>query len=192
MKNLLKPYSGLTELSLIGEIKYMHEKKLQSSVIPPFKFLWLNFLCLFFLGNGRLSAYGRHISLPPSLPTEGLLPLGVHRCHYSEWGSTRPSPSQHMWISCQQDLNIHWAIKSQIRVYGTFFCRVRWKKLSSTTRSFARKTGSWRTAVSASRSKTQTCRPRSKRSRYVCLLNVSGGDGSCPAPTVSYDLTLLY
>lgn len=73
-------------------------------------------------------------------------------------------------FSCQQDLNIHWAIRSQIHVYGTFFCRVRWRKLSSTTRSFARKTGSWRTAVSASRSKTQTCRPCSKRSRYVCLL----------------------
>lgn len=71
------------------------------------------------------------------------------------------------------NLNIHSGIKDQKQACEMLFCRVRWKRLNSTTRSFAKKTSSWRTTVSASRSRTQTCRLSSRRSRYGCLLNVN-------------------
>lgn len=57
--------------------------------------------------------------------------------------------------------------------YGTFFHRERWKRLSNRTKSFAKKIRNWRTAVPASRSRTQTSRLSSRRSRYDCRLKVN-------------------
>lgn len=146
-------------------------------------------LFLFLLGNGRLrtAIYTDTHLLLSSLHIEGLLPFGVQRCHYSEQESFILSLSQAMGIFCYKDLNIHWATKGQI-VYRMLFHRVRWKRLSKTTMSFAKKTRSWRTAVSASRSRIQTCRLSSKKSRYGCWLTVTleYGIGWCllarPAP----------
>ena len=50
MKNLLEPYSCLTELSLIGEIKYLHEKKNYSLLsFPLVSFCGLIFFVFSFL-----------------------------------------------------------------------------------------------------------------------------------------------
>lgn len=157
----------------------------------PFSLYRALILFLFLLGNdGRLSTavYTDIHLLLSSLHIEGLLPFGVQRYHYSEWEPFILSLSQAMGIFCYKDLNIHWATKGQIGVYRMLFCRVRWKRLSNTTMSFAKKTRSWRTAVSASRSRTQTCRLSSKKSRYGCWLKVAleYGIGWCllasPAP----------
>lgn len=66
-------------------------------------------LFLFLLGNGRLSTaiYADIHLLLSSLHIEGLLPFGVHRCHYREWESLILSLSQAMGIFRYKDLHIH-------------------------------------------------------------------------------------
>lgn len=132
------------------------------------------FLCL---GHGRLSAtIIQTYSITPFPPYWGAAPIW-HTQMSLQWLviiQTLDIPGCRNFLlgGFEYALSSKWS-NTSVWVYGMLFRRVRWKRLSSTTVSFAEKTRSWKTAVSASRSRTQTCRLSSKRSRYGCWLGVN-------------------